>query len=69
MKPLPPPLGPVPSPQHIAWELQREWNRPPTMEEVAAVQQILINEKNQALLNTGMTLGALYLMNRNVHHK
>ncbi len=60
---------PVPSPQHIAWQLQQEWGRPPTVEEVAAVQQILVTEKNQALLNTGITLGAVYLMNKNMHRK
>ena len=59
----------IPSPTEISWQLQQEWGRPATVQEVAAVQQILINEKNQAMISAGITLGAVYLMNRNLHHK
>jgi hypothetical protein len=29
---------------------------------------MLIAEKNQHLLNAGLSLGAIYLMDRNLHH-
>jgi hypothetical protein len=58
---------PVPSPQEIALRLHQEWGRPATIEEVAAVHQILTSQKNQALLATGLTLGALYSANRLAH--
>ena len=57
----------VPTPAYIAAELQREWGREPTVQEVAAVHQMLTSRHNQALLDTGIGLGALYLMNRNLH--
>lgn len=59
-------MRPIPSPPEIAWALQCEWGRSPTVEEVAAVHQMLQSEKNQALLGTGIGLGALYLMTRTV---
>ena len=59
---------PIPSPPEIAWQLQQEWGRQPTVEEVAAVQQLLMNERNQALVNAGMSLGAHYIMS-NIAHK
>jgi hypothetical protein len=55
----------VPSPQVIAVRLEDEWGRPPTVVEVAAVQQMLINEHNQRLINGGIALGAIYLLG---HH-
>lgn len=53
---------PMPSPDEIAYRLQIEWGRPPTLQEVAAVQQLLVNQRNQNLVNAGMALGALYLL-------
>ena len=58
---------PVPSPGEIANALEAEWGRPPTVVEVAAVHQMLTSRKNEALLTTGLSLGALYLMDRNLH--
>jgi hypothetical protein len=58
---------PIPSPAEIGWQLSQEWGRPATVQEVAAVQQMLINEKNQALITAGITFGALYMMDRNLH--
>ena len=56
----------VPSPQAIAVRLEEEWDRPPTVVEVAAVQQMLINEHNQRLINGGIALGAIFLLG---HHE
>jgi hypothetical protein len=56
---------PVPSPGEIEAVLEDEWGRPPTIVEVAAVHQMLTSRRNEALLATGLSLGALYLMNRN----
>jgi hypothetical protein len=52
----------VPSPQAIAIRIEEEWGRPPTVLEVATVQQMLINEHNQRLVNSGIALGAIYLL-------
>ncbi len=57
---------PLPSPAEIESALVREWGRQPTVQEVAAVQQMLANERNQHLINAGVGLGALYMMNRNL---
>jgi hypothetical protein len=40
---------PIPSPAEISWQLGREWGRPATLEEVAAVYQMITSRKNQAL--------------------
>ena len=48
---------PVPSPAEIAALL-----------EAAAVHQMLTSARYEALLTTGLTLGALYLMDHNLHH-
>lgn len=53
---------PIPSPQEIAWSLQNEWGRPPTIQEVQAVHQMLYDEHNAALINSGIGLGAVYLL-------
>jgi len=57
---------PIPSPAEISWQLGQEWGRPATLEEVAAVHQMLTSRKNQALINSGITFGAIYLMGRNL---
>jgi hypothetical protein len=36
---------------------------------VAAVQQMLTNRRNEALVNAGIGFGALYLFNHNLHRK
>jgi uncharacterized membrane protein len=56
----------IPTPSEISWQLGQEWGRPATLEEVAAVYQMLTARKNQALINSGITLGAIYLMGRNL---
>jgi hypothetical protein len=58
---------PVPSPAEIAFQLQLEWGRSPTVQEVAAVQQMLSNRRNEALINSGLALGALYSMEKSSH--
>lgn len=55
---------PVPPPAQIAYRLQSEWGRPPTVQEVAAVQQMLMNEKNAAMVQAGIGIGALYAASR-----
>ena len=59
---------PVPSPAEIAALLEAEWGRPASVVEVAAVHQMLSSARYEALLTTGLTLGALYLMDHNLHH-
>jgi hypothetical protein len=55
-------LKQIPSPQQIASQLEQEWGRPATVLEIAAVHQMLTSEHNQAVLNAGIGLGALYLV-------
>ena len=62
-------LRPVPSPAQIASQLEQEWGRPATVQEVAAVQQMLLNSRNEALFGVGISLGALYLIDHNLHGK
>lgn len=50
---------PVPSPGDIAAHLEEEWGRAPTIVEVAAVHQMLTARRNEALIATGVSLGAL----------
>ena len=57
----------MPSPTEISWQMQGECGHPPTVQEAAAVHQMLTSDDNQALLNTGITLGAVYLMDKNLH--
>lgn len=59
---------PVPSPPEIELALWREWHRQPTVEEVAAVHQMLHTERNQKLVAGGITLGALFLMQHTLHN-
>ena len=58
---------PVPSPAEIAVLLEQEWGSPPTIFEVAAVHQMLTSRRNDALVATGLSLGALYLVDHNLH--
>lgn len=58
---------PVPSPAEIAFRLQAEWGRPASLEEVAAVYGMLSNRRNQALINSGIALGSLYLIDHRGH--
>lgn len=53
---------PILSPNEIELALWREWGRQPSVQEVAAVEQMLHNERNQALVTAGMGAGALYLL-------
>lgn len=54
----------VPDPRAIASALEVEWGRPPSVNEVCAVHQMLQSERNQALVNSGIGLGAAYLLLR-----
>jgi hypothetical protein len=60
---------PIPSAGEIAWQLEQEWGRAATLLEVAAVHQMLNSRRNEAMLNAGIGLGALYLINHNLHGK
>jgi hypothetical protein len=57
---------PIPSPAQIYDSLLAEWDREPTIVEVSAVQQMLHNQKNMALVQAGLGFGALYLLSK--HH-
>jgi hypothetical protein len=56
----------VSSPQVIAIRLEEEWGRPPTVVEVAAVHGMLISEHNQRMINSGLIIGAIFLLG---HHE
>lgn len=58
---------PMPTPAEIESSLRQELGRPPTIAEVAAVHQMLISEKNQAMIIAGISVGALYMMEKNLH--
>jgi len=47
-------MKPIPTPQEIANQLQAELGRPPTLQEVASVQQILATARNQDLVTAGI---------------
>lgn len=55
------------TPPEIELALYKEWGRP-TVEEVAAVQQMLHQQRNQALLDLGISLGAIYLAGHAAEH-
>jgi hypothetical protein len=59
----------VPSPIDIRLNFIQDTGREPTMEEVAAIHQMLKTEYNQALLNAGMIFGGFYVGNRLLHGK
>jgi hypothetical protein len=58
-------LEPLPTPQEIAVGLEDTLGRQPSIEEVAAMQQMLSHEKNQQLIRSGVTIGAVFLIGRN----
>ena len=58
---------PIPTPAEISVLLEIEWGRPATIQEIAAVHQMLTSRKNEALINTGVGLGALYILNKHVN--
>lgn len=60
---------PIPSPDQISSQLEEEWGRPLTVEEVNAVYQMLCSRKNEAALNAGMGIGALFLLQTAGHHR
>ena len=60
---------PILSPAEVARQLAIDRGRPATVLEVAAVHQMLVDRKNQALLNAGLGLGALYLIHRDAGGK
>jgi hypothetical protein len=62
-------IKPIPSPAEISVLLEQEWGRPATVEEVAAVHQMLSSRRNEAAGTAGLGLGALYLMNKQAHGK
>jgi hypothetical protein len=57
---------PLPTPAQIYTQLRAEYGRPPTLDEVAAVQQMLANRRREALANAGIGLGASYVIHRSV---
>ena len=47
-------MKPIPTPQEIAHQLHVELGRPPTLQEVASVQQMLATARNQDLVTAGI---------------
>lgn len=56
-------ITPVPSPNEIYHQLLSEGYQP-SVQDVAAIHQMLTAERNNAAANLGLGLGALYLANR-----
>jgi hypothetical protein len=61
-------ITPIPSPVEIELQLRRE-GYDPTLQDVAAVHQMLSSRRNEAAVAAGLTLGAAYLMHRNLQGK
>lgn len=57
---------PIPGPAEISWALYQEWGRPPTTQEIAVVQDALINRRNEAAIYGAVSLGAIFLANAEV---
>lgn len=57
----------LPTPTEIFLQLEAAYGRPPTIDEVAAVQVMLHNRRTDALVNTGIGLGTFYAIHQNVH--
>lgn len=55
---------PVPTPDEISVALQAQCGRVPTLEEVGVAHQILRDQHNDALVTTGLGLGAAYILTR-----
>jgi hypothetical protein len=60
---------PIPTPQEISVQLETEWGRPATVQEVAAVHQMLATRKTEALINAGVGLGSIYLVEHRLQGK
>lgn len=58
---------PIPGVGEIARDLRLGLNREPTIEEVAAVHQMLTSQRNQAAVELGIGLGAAYLIGHDSH--
>lgn len=61
--------SPAPSPFEIAQQLEAEWGRPATIEEVAAVHQMLSSRRNEALVNAGIGLGTIFAVKHTLRNK
>jgi hypothetical protein len=56
-------------PAEIAALPENTWGRPPKIFEVAGLHKMLTSRRNEALLATGLSLCALYLADRSLHHE
>ena len=54
-------MKPIPTPQQIAVDFQSTYGRPPTWEEVNAIQQILTRQRNEAAFGAAALIGGLWL--------
>jgi len=57
-------IRPVPSPAEICVALENEWGRVPSVQEISAVHQMLHDRHNEALIESGIGIGAAYLLIR-----
>lgn len=57
----------LPAPTEIFLQLEAAYGRPPTIDEVAAVHEMLLNSRTESLVNTGIGLGTFYAIQQNVH--
>lgn len=60
---LAPALEPVPSPEEIELQLRRE-GHDPTLQDIAAVHQMLASQKQEAVSTAVLGIGALYLLRK-----
>jgi hypothetical protein len=57
-------ITPLPTPAEIYTHLEIQYGRPPTVEELAAVQQLFCNGRNDAVINGGIGLALLTILSR-----
>jgi hypothetical protein len=58
---------PVPSPAEISWQIQQETGQAPSIQDVAAVHQMLQSESNQAKINAGIGVASIALVWKTLH--
>jgi hypothetical protein len=62
-------MQPVPSPQQIRLQFIETQGREPTVQEIAALHQMLTSQHNQDMLNAGIVVGGAVLGNRAIQGK
>jgi hypothetical protein len=61
-------MTPVPHPTEIELALWKQYGRQPTLQEIAAMQQILIAQRNQELLGAAVLIGGAVAIDHTLHN-